>query len=62
MGVPSLLHDVRDASYPVSERTVSRVLQQWGLRSLRLHSKVARKFKHNIDTDIHHHIAPQYVR
>ncbi|KES15646.1 Transposase [Gilliamella apicola SCGC AB-598-B02] len=52
MGAPSLLHDAREAGYQVSERTISRVLQQLGLRS-----KAARKFKYKTDT-AHHNIVP----
>ncbi|WP_255307247.1 IS3 family transposase, partial [Gilliamella sp. App6-5] len=52
LGAPSLLHDVREAGYQVSERTISRVLQQLGLRS-----KAARKFKYKTDT-AHRNIAP----
>ncbi|OCG32965.1 transposase [Gilliamella sp. Bim3-2] len=52
LGAPSLLHDAREAGYQVSERTISRVLQQLGLRS-----KAARKFKYKTDK-AHHNIAP----
>ncbi|MCO6553374.1 MAG: IS3 family transposase, partial [Gilliamella sp.] len=52
LGAPSLLHDAREAGYQVSERIISRVLQQLGLRS-----KAARKFKHKTDKT-HHNIAP----
>lgn len=53
LGAPSLVHDARDDGYHVSERTVSRILQQRGLRS-----KAARKFKHKADLGTRHGVAP----
>lgn len=53
LGAPSLVHDVRDKGYNISERTVSRILQQLGLRS-----KAARKFKHKKDISTRHNSAP----
>ncbi|WP_179854808.1 IS3 family transposase [Gilliamella sp. Occ4-3] len=46
LGAPSLLYDAREAGYQVSERTISRVLQQLGLQS-----KAARKFKYKTDVN-----------
>src|SRR5699024_1540505 len=39
VGAPSLVHDIHDAGYLVSERTISRILNRLGLRS-----KAARQF------------------
>ncbi|WP_392564200.1 IS3 family transposase [Orbus wheelerorum] len=53
LGAPSLVHDIRDEGYDVSERTVSRVLQKLGLRS-----KVARKFNYLAAPSLSHDVAP----
>ena len=44
-GAPSLVHDMRDLGYKMSERTVGRMLQSMGLRS-----KISRKFKYASDS------------
>ncbi len=46
MGVPSLVHDMRDLGYRMSERTVGRKLKKLGLRS-----KIARKYKYTTDSN-----------
>lgn len=53
LGAPSLVHDIRDEGYNVSERTVSRVLKGLGLRS-----KAARKFKYRADSRPCHDVPP----
>lgn len=45
LGAPSLVHDMHDLGYSVSERTVGRMLKQLGLQS-----KLTRKYKHTTDT------------
>ena len=44
MGVPSLVYDMHDLGYSMSERTVGRMLKKLGLRS-----KILRKYKHTTD-------------
>lgn len=51
LGASSLVHDVRDNGYLVSERTINRVLQQ-----LCLLSKAARKFKYKMDNSRYHDV------
>lgn len=46
LGAPSLVHDMHDLGYSMSERTVGRMLHQLGLRS-----KTARKYKHTTDSN-----------
>lgn len=46
LGAPSLVHDMRDIDYNLSERTVGRMLQKLGLRS-----KVCRKYRHTTDSN-----------
>jgi transposase InsO family protein len=46
LGAPSLVHDMRDIGYTLSERTVGRMLQRLGLRS-----KVCRKYRHTTDSN-----------
>lgn len=46
LGAPSLVHDMHDLGYSMSERTVGRMLSQLGLRS-----KTARKYKHTTDSN-----------
>lgn len=46
LGAPSLVHDMHDLGYIMSERTVGRMLQKLGLRS-----KIARKYKHTTDSN-----------
>lgn len=53
LGAPSLVHDIRDKGYQLSERTVSRVLQGLGLRS-----KATRKFKHKTDGGSQQNVVP----
>lgn len=53
LGAPSLVYDARDSGYHVSERTISRVLHQLGLRS-----KAARKFKYKTDSGTNHVAVP----
>ncbi|WP_392561783.1 IS3 family transposase [Orbus sturtevantii] len=53
LGAPSLVHDIRDKGYDVSERTVSRVLQKLGLRS-----KAARKCHYRAAPNQSHDVAP----
>lgn len=44
LGAPSVVYDIRDFGYSMSERTVGRMLKHFGLRS-----KISRKYKHTID-------------
>ncbi len=46
MGAPSLVHDMHDLGYSMSERTVGRMLKNLGLRS-----RIARKYKHTTDSN-----------
>ncbi len=46
LGAPSLVHDMHDSGYCMSERTVGRMLKKLGLRS-----KIARKYKHTTDSN-----------
>jgi putative transposase len=44
LGAPSLVHDMHDLGYRMSERTVGRMLKKLGLRR-----KIARKYKYTTD-------------
>ena len=46
LGAPSLVHDMHDLGYSMSERTVGRMLKKLGLGS-----KIARKYKHTTDSN-----------
>ncbi|WP_333663939.1 IS3 family transposase [Acinetobacter sp.] len=46
LGAPSLVHDMHDLGYYMSERTVGRMLKKLSLRS-----KIARKYKHTTDSN-----------
>lgn len=46
LGAPSLVHDMHDLGYCMSERTVGRMLRKLGLRS-----KISRKYKHTTDSN-----------
>ncbi|MDI6622840.1 IS3 family transposase, partial [Acinetobacter junii] len=46
LGAPSLVHDMHDLGYNLSERTVGRMLKHLGLRS-----KISRKYKHTTDSN-----------
>lgn len=46
LGAPSVVYDIRDLGYSMSERTVGRMLKHFGLRS-----KISRKYKHTIDSN-----------
>ncbi len=46
LGAASLVHDMRDLGYRMSERTVVRKLKKLGLRS-----KIARKYKYTTDSN-----------
>ena len=46
LGAPSLVHDMHDLGYSMSERTIGRMLKKIGLRS-----KIARKYKHTTDSN-----------
>lgn len=46
LGAPSLVHDMHDLGYCMSERTVGRMLKKLSLRS-----KIARKYKHTTDSN-----------
>ena len=46
LGAPSLVHDMHDLGYSMSERTVGRMLKKLGLRS-----KISRKYKHTKDSN-----------
>jgi len=46
LGAPSLVHDMHDLGYSMSERTVGRMLKKLGLRS-----RIARKYKHTTDSN-----------
>lgn len=46
LGAPSLVHDMHDLGYCMSERTVGRMLKK-----LSLSSKIARKYKHTTDSN-----------
>ena len=46
LGAPSLVHDMHDLGYCMSERTVGRMLKKLNLRS-----KIARKYKHTTDSN-----------
>ncbi len=46
LGAPSLVHDMHDLGYSMSERIVCRMLQKLDLRS-----KIARKYKHTTDSN-----------
>ncbi|MDC4265495.1 IS3 family transposase [Acinetobacter baumannii] len=46
LGAPSLVHDMHDLGYCISERTVGRMLKKLSLRS-----KIARKYKHTTDSN-----------
>ena len=46
LGAPSLVHDMHDLGYCMSERTVGRMLKKLGLRS-----KISRKYKHTTDSN-----------
>ena len=43
---PSLVHDMHDLGYGMSERTAGRILKKLGL-----HGKIARKYKHTTDSN-----------
>lgn len=46
LGAPSLIHDMYDLGYSMSERTVGRMLKKLGLRS-----KIARKYQYTTDSN-----------
>ncbi len=46
LGAPSLVHDMHDLGYSMSERTIGRMLKKPGL-----HSKIARKYRHTTDSN-----------
>jgi transposase InsO family protein len=46
LGAPSLVHDMHDLGYNMSERTIGRMLKKLGLRS-----RIARKYKHTTDSN-----------
>ena len=46
LGAPSLVHDMHDLGYSMSERTVGRMLKKLGLRS-----RISRKYKHTTDSN-----------
>ena len=46
LGAPSLVHDMHDLDYNMSERTIGRMLKKLGLRS-----RIARKYKHTTDSN-----------
>ena len=46
LGAPSLVHDMHDLGYVMSERTVGRMLKKLGLPS-----KIARKYKYTTDSN-----------
>lgn len=56
LGAPSLVHDMHDLSYSISERTVGRMLRKLGLRS-----KIARKHKHTTDSNHRLPVAPNLL-
>jgi transposase InsO family protein len=56
LGAPSLVHDMRDIGYNLSERTVGRMLQK-----LRLRSKASRKHRHTTDSNHRLPVAPNLL-
>ena len=46
LGAPSLVHDMHELDYNMSERTIGRMLKKLGLRS-----RIARKYKHTTDSN-----------
>lgn len=54
LGAPSLVRDMHDLGYSMSERTVGRMLKHLGFRS-----KIGRKYKHTTDTNHRLPTAPQ---
>ena len=56
LGAPSLVHDMRDLGYRMSERTVGRMLKKLGLRS-----RIARKYKHTTDSNHRLSTAPNLL-
>ena len=55
LGAPSLVHDMHDLDYNMSERTIGRMLKKLGLRS-----RIARKYKHTTDSTHRLPTAPNY--
>lgn len=56
LGAPSLVHDMRDIGYCISERTLRCMLQRLGLRS-----KVCRKYRHTTDSNHRLPVAPNLL-
>ena len=56
LGAPSLVHDMHDLGYCMSERTVGRMLKKLSLRS-----KIGRKYKHTTDSNHHLPTAPNLL-
>lgn len=56
LGAPSLVYDMRDIGYKLSERTVGRMLQTLGLRS-----KVCRKYRYTTDSNHRLPVAPNLL-
>lgn len=56
LGAPSLVHDMRNMGYCMSERSVGRMLRNLGLRS-----KAARKYKHTTDSKHRLPVAPNLL-
>ena len=56
LGAPSLVHDMHDLGYSMSERTVGRMLKKLGLRS-----RISRKYKHTTDSNHHFPTAPNLL-
>lgn len=56
LGAPSLVHDMHDLGYNLSERTVGRMLKHLGLRS-----KISRKYKHTTDSNHGLPVAPNLL-
>ncbi len=56
LGAPSLMHDMHNLDYCMSDRTVGRMLKKFGLRS-----KISRKYKHTTDSNHHLPTAPNLL-
>lgn len=56
LGAPSLVHDMHNLGYCMSDRTVGRMLKKFGLRS-----KISRKYKHTTDSNHHLPTAPNLL-
>ncbi len=56
LGAPSLVHDMHDLGYSMSERTLGRMLKHLGLRS-----KISRKYEHTTDSNHRLLISPNLL-